>query len=149
MMIDTLSNLRRYACLSENFARAVRFLEETPLDSLVCGSVAVDGDRVFATLSETQTLPGGRPSEAHDLYADIQIILRGRERFVLGFDPVLNDLEPGKDLRYCQAEKNLPFNLEAGQFVIFLPGEAHSPGGAVAGPEPCRKLIVKVRCDPA
>ena len=40
MMIDTLSNLRRYACLSENFARAVRFLEETPLDSLVCGSVA-------------------------------------------------------------------------------------------------------------
>ena len=39
--------------------------------------------------------------------------------------------------------------LEAGQFVIFLPGEAHSPGGAVAGPEPCRKLIVKVRCDPA
>ena len=146
MIIDELSNIGRYACLSANFAEAVRFLSETALDSLSCGSVPVDGEQVFATLSENMTIPGERPFEAHDRYADIQVILQGRERFALGFEPSPGPLLPEKDFRPCRAEKHLAFILEPGQFVIFLPGEAHAPGGAAGDPAPCRKLIVKVLC---
>ena len=144
MIIDELSNIGRYACLSPNFAAAARFLTETPLNSLPCGTVAVSGEKVFATLSENRTQPGERPYEAHDRYADIQVILRGSERFALGFDPRREPPEPGTDFRRCQADECLPFDLEAGRFVIFLPGEAHAPGGAAGDPVLCRKLVVKV-----
>lgn len=144
MIIDELSNLGRYASLSPFFAAAVRYLSETPLDSLACGTVAIDGDRVFATLADNLTNPEERPFEMHDLYADIQVILRGSERFALGFDPQVFPAVPGKDLHPCMAKKQLAFDLDAGRFVIFFPGEAHAPGGACGDPCLCRKMVVKV-----
>jgi len=31
------------------------------------------------------------------------------------------------------------------RFAVFWPEDAHAPGIAVDGPEPCRKCVVKVR----
>ena len=144
MIIDELPNIGRYACLSPNFASAARFLEQAALGSLPDSRVEIDGEKAFGVISENMTQPGDRPFEAHARYADIQVILRGSERFVLGFDPRLEPLDPAKDFRHCSAEKRLAFDLEPGRFVIFLPGEAHAPCGAAGDPALCRKIVVKV-----
>lgn len=144
MIIDEMIHLNRYAGLSGRFARAARFLRETDLNALPCGRVEIDGDYVYGILSENMTEAGERPYEAHARYADIQVILQGSERFVLGLDPRLEALDTSRDFRGCQSDHPIPFTLTPGQFVIFLPGEAHAPGGAAGEPGLCRKLVVKV-----
>ena len=147
MIIDDIAHAERYAALSPHFARALRFLAETPLDALDCGTIPLDGERVFANLQENMTRTDGLQFEAHDRYADIQAVLRGSERFALGWDPRLDPPAPGSDFRRCQADQWTDFTLEKNQFVIFLPGEAHAPGNAPQAPAPCRKLVIKVLCE--
>ena len=147
MIIDDIAHAERYACLSANFARAIRFLTETRLDELPCGTIAIDGENVFANLQENMTRTDDLQFEAHDRYADIQVILRGTERFALGWDASIEPPQPGSDFRRCQAERWVDFVLAENQFVIFLPGEAHAPGNAVQNSALCRKLVVKVLCD--
>ena len=147
MIIDTIAHADRYAGLSRNFGRAVRFLMETPLDTLECGAIAIDGEKVFANLQENMTKTDGFQYEAHDRYADIQVVLQGSECFALGWNAQMEPLLPGTDFRHCHAERCMDFALREGEFVIFLPGEAHAPGNAVGGPALCRKLVMKVLCE--
>ena len=147
MIIDDIAHAERYACLSENFAKAIRFLTETGLDELPCGTIAIDGENVFANLQENMTRADGLQFEAHDRYADIQVVLRGSERFALGWDANIEPPQPGSDFRRCQAGHWMDFTLGPNQFVIFLPGEAHAPGNAVQAPALCRKLVIKVLCE--
>ena len=148
MIIDELASAGRYACLNENFARAVRFLKETDLDSLPFGTFAVDGENVYAMMQEYETRAGEPKFESHDRYADIQLVLEGRERFAFGWDPSMGPLEAGKDLRFGTVNGTVDFVLEKDRFAIFLPGEAHAPGLADKVPARCRKLVVKVLCRP-
>ena len=46
----------------------------------------------------------------------------------------------------CRAEAQAVFTLGPGQFVIFLPGEPHSPGNPAGEPSDCKKAVIKVRC---
>ena len=146
MIIDTLANAGRYAVLSGHFARAVRFLQETPPESLACGAIPIDGENVYATLQRNMTKTGAYQYEAHDRYADIQVVLQGTERFALGWDADADPPEPGTDFRRCRAEHCMDFVLGPGQYVIFLPGEAHAPGYAAGEAAPCLKLVIKVLC---
>ena len=147
MIIDDIAHTERYTSLSANFARAVRFLTETKLDDLACGAIAIDGENVFANLQENMTRTDGLQFEAHDRYADIQVVQRCSEHFALGWDACIEPPQPGSDFRRCQAGKWTDFVLGPDQFVIFLPGEAHAPGNAADAPELCRKLVIKVLCN--
>ncbi len=147
MIIDELAMAGRYACLSPNFAKAIRDLTETQLDTLPLGTIPVDGEKVYVMVQEYMTREGEPKYESHDKYADIQLVLEGAERFGFGWDPCMGPLENGKDLRFGSAEKTLEFVLEKDRFAIFLPGEAHAPGLAAGKAEKCRKIVVKVLCE--
>ena len=144
MIIDRLKNISSYTGLGENFGTAARWLEQADLGALAAGTVEIDGERVFATLAENRLSDGEPAFEAHRRYADIQVILDGKERFLLGTEAEILSPEPGTDFYPCRAAKSMEAVLEPGQFVIFLPGEAHSPGNAAGEQKLCRKLVVKV-----
>jgi len=144
VIIDSLDRIGCYASLGENFDIAVRWMAETNLSTLPEGTTPVAGERVFATVSDLY-LDREKPSyEAHHRYADIQLVLEGKEKFYLGWDGTEGEAVPGTDFYPCEAEHGLSFTLEANQFVIFLPGEKHGPGNSADHPGPCRKLVVKV-----
>ena len=145
MIVDRLENLGRYAALGENFAAAARWLAETDLEKTEPGAVRIDGDRVYATTADNRLERETPLFEAHHLYADIQVILSGKERFYLGWAGREGPQEPGKDLYFCEADGALCFDLAPGQFAIFLPGELHAPGNPAGAPSVCRKMVVKVR----
>ena len=111
------------------------------------GTVRIDGERVYATLSDNRLERETPAYETHHLYADIQLILRGRERFLLGWSGREGEPAPGTDFYPFEADQALTFVLEEEQFVIFLPGEAHAPCNPVGEPSVCRKLVVKVRVE--
>ena len=149
MILDTVNALGKYAGLGTNFAAAVRWLRETDLDTLEPGKIVIDGDRVFAILSENRLEPKEPAFEVHRRYADIQLILRGREGFMSGREGRELSGQPENDVWFCEADRQLSFVLEEGEFAVFLPGEAHAPGLCDRGtaPSSSRKLVIKVEMD--
>ena len=145
MIIDRLNYIHLYAGLHPAFAKASEWLRQTDLDSLACGFVEIAGKEVFATLAENR-LSSEKPAfEAHRRYADIQLILDGKERFLLGKEPRILSPKPGTDFYPCEASDSLEFTLGPREFTVFFPGEAHSPGNMADNQFPvCRKLVVKV-----
>ena len=145
MIIDYLNNLHTYAGLGSSFAKAINWLQATDLDSLPCGQIRIAGDEVFATLAENRLSSGEPQFEAHYRYADIQLILAGKERFLFGTKARIPEPQPDTDFYACEVTESMDFVLEPGMFTVFFPAEAHSPGNiAGTGPEICRKLVVKV-----
>lgn len=129
--------------LGKNFAAARDFLLNTDLAALPLGRHDIDGDNVFVNMQEYTQQDKEPAYEAHAKYADIQLVVRGSERFRWG----LGDLGELKgDFRTVTGvEKYVEFTLHENQFVVFLPGEPHAPGLPENGPALCRKAVVKVK----
>ena len=144
MIIDRIENIRKYAALGEHFRTAAEWLAGQELSALVPGTIQVDGKQVFATLADNHLSGDTQTYEAHRRYADIQVIVDGNEKFYLGTEGKTGQLITEKDFCQCEVSAGLPFILESGWFVIFLPGEMHSPGNAADTPSVCRKLVIKV-----
>ena len=156
MILDTLDAIGKYAGISPNFETAVRWLQETDPEALEPGRTDIDGEKVYAVMSENRLEPKEPVFEVHRRYADIQIILRGREGFRYGRKGKELSGKPENDVWFCEADRQVPFELEEGGVTVFLPGEAHAPGLypekdrrplSPAAPVPDRKLVVKVLMD--
>ena len=129
--------------LGKNFALAQEYLLNTDFSLLSLGRHDIDGDSVFVNIQEYVQEEREPAYEAHDLYADIQLVLRGSERFRWGLGipgELKGDFRP-----VTGVEKYVEFTLHENQFVLFLPGEAHAPGLPENGPSFCRKAVVKVK----
>ena len=156
MILDTLDAIGKYAGISPNFETAVRWLQETDPEALEPGRTDIDGEKVYAVVSENRLESKEPVFEVHRRYADIQIILRGREGFRYGRKGKELSGKPENDVWFCEADRQVPFELEEGGVTVFLPGEAHAPGLypekdkrplSPAAPVPDRKLVVKVLMD--
>lgn len=143
MIVDRLDAFSRYAGLGQHFETAVRFVEQHDLNTLPLGRTDVDGDNVFVNVAENVYDREDMFWEAHNLYADVQVILKGSERF--GWGSACDRAEPDGDLVVCSNVTGFDFTLTAGQFVVFLPPEPHSPGNPAGDHAPCRKAVIKVR----
>jgi len=149
MILDKLTNWRRYSALSE-LKQAFEFLEGQTEVCLGTGRVEIDGDRVYA-LVQVYT-PGpiaeGR-FETHQRYADIQFVGKGRE--MMGCAPaagltVATPYDPQKDVAFYQHPPVFSqLALEAGEFAVFFPQDAHMPGRRLDSDETVCKIVVKVR----
>lgn len=145
MIIDRLENIASYKNLGGAFAEAAAWLEQIDPKALPWGRTEIAGERVFATLSENRLSREETGFEAHRIYADIQLVLEGKERFLFGLETEILPPNPGTDFYPCRVGRRIGFTLEAGELAIFLPGEAHAPGIAPEDADSCKKLVVKVR----
>ena len=144
MIIDKIENVRKYAALGEHFRTAAEWLAGQDLSALTPGTVQVDGERVYATLADNLLSRETPAYEAHRRYSDIQVIVDGKETFCLGTEGNIGQLIQEKDFCQCEVSTGIPFVLESGWFVIFLPGEMHAPGNPAGEPSVCRKMVIKV-----
>ena len=146
MIFDRLDNISRYTGLSRNFCTAIEFLKKTDLSALPLGRVEIDGDNVYALMQENILKDSMQAKfEAHDIYSDIQLVLSDRELMMLGTKGKVLE-KTGEDFRVCEVEEVLRLEMEAGDFVIFYPGEMHAPGlGEPNWEKKCRKIVVKVK----
>lgn len=149
MIFGRLDQAARYSALGPGFARAFQFLQ-TFDRSRPDGRCEIEGDAVYANLMSYETkYPPDAIHEVHRRHADVQFLISGQE--TMYFTPA-DGLGPGKGYN---AEKDyelyevpsLPSALvvQAGQFVIFFPGEAHKTNLVFGKPAPARKIVVKVR----
>ena len=81
MVVDKIEHASLYYGLGKRFQTALEWLASADVGALTPGQrVDIDGDNVFATLFEVDTLPPEACKlECHQNYADIQYLLSGME----------------------------------------------------------------------
>lgn len=130
---------------------ALQHLNDTDFGALPAGNYDLSGKDIYVQVIDMTTKPVAecRP-EVHRQYADVQFLVRGRERIGVAADTgkhaVAEDLLAERDLLfYAGVEDDATLTMRPGSFAVFMPSDVHRPGGAVDAPEPIRKVVMKVR----
>ena len=136
----------------ERWDKAFVFLKESEFSTLELMRYDIDGDNLFATVSEYLTKDEVEARfEAHQRYIDIQYVITGIEQ--IGLSPMSNKIEviepydAAKDIEFLTVTQEK--NIEATQkrFFIFFPSDAHRPGLKVGDKAQVKKIVVKVRVE--
>jgi len=149
MIADHLKHARRYQSVDARLSRALEFVQQPGLAALAEGRYELDGADVYALVQHYATkAPGQGRWEAHRRYADLQLVVSGRER--IGVAPLDrfagSGYDTGKDVEFLEGQGD-SLVLTAGEFVVLWPGEVHMPQMAVDAPESVTKVVVKIRID--
>lgn len=148
MVQDRLINGEKYTFLGKNFADAFKFLSSVKADELTEGKITVKGDAVYALVQQYTTKdPAEGALETHKRYADIQVIMKGRERMDYCYAEGLTVKTPyneEKDVEFYAMKEASRLLLEAGDFAVFLPDDAHAPKLSAGEPSDVLKIVVKV-----
>jgi YhcH/YjgK/YiaL family protein len=150
MVADKISNAKLYYGLGEKIKKGLQYLEGTDFSQIEPGKYMLDGQNLFAAISEyeTKALMEAK-TENHVNYIDIQYIVSGEEH--IGYLPFKGQeasvaYNPEKDVAFYNC-KTSPVYLQAGDFAIFYPDDLHQPGIGLNGPSPVKKVVVKIRVD--
>lgn len=146
MIADLLTNASLYESIGPRIAAAFRFLGQPGLLELATGRHEIDGDGVYALVSEYHPKPLSHGKwEAHQKYIDLQYVAAGVER--IGVAPIgrlqAGDYNPAKDMTILTGSGDY-LTVAAGQFMILWPGDAHMPGLDAGIPGLVRKVVVKI-----
>lgn len=144
MILDHISNYKKYIDLHPAFAEAFNFLNDLKEDDR--GSFPIDGKTLFASVAEvTGRGQDAARLEAHTRYIDIQYIIDGSD--YIGWAST-NKNDPGteydteNDYRFVHIEPVAWVKVPKRHFVIFFPEDAHAP---LAGTDKMTKVFMKVK----
>lgn len=151
MIFDTVKNMNYYVKMMPELGTIQKFLLELNLDELEMKRYDLDGDNLF--VSPATYFPKeheGAEYESHVKYADVQVVLKGRE--YIGVAPledctVTKPFEDGGDIAFYTSEKGSLCLVEAGYFLLLYPQDAHMPCLKVEDGEEVTKLVFKVRIE--
>ena len=146
MILDTLSNIDRYANLHPLFPRAIEFIRNCDLYALTVGIHPIIEKQLFVIVEEAQ----GRSRvearlECHRHYIDIQLVLEGTDE--MGWKSLaecqqpVSDYNEERDIRFFNDAADSWISTPANAFCIFFPDDAHAP---LVSTGKIRKLIFKV-----
>jgi biofilm protein TabA len=123
-------------------------LSLTSLSAKSEGKYQPDNADWFYNIAISQTSPKeSRHTELHELYADIQIVLEGEEVIHYSLvDSLSEDKEEKKPDFFILKQPHLTqaIHLTAGDFAVFLPGEAHQALCMVNLPDKVKKAVFKI-----
>ena len=147
MVIDHLSNAKKYYGLHKHFPKAFEYILAQDLPVMEVGKYPVDGDEIHASFMLKEGLKAGDAKfEAHNNYIDIQVCPSGTEQ--IGWKPrhacmdPAGEYNPEKDVIFYKDRPDTYFHLQPGQFAIFFPEDVHAP---MIGEGSIKKLVVKVK----
>jgi YhcH/YjgK/YiaL family protein len=148
MIVDKTENLKQYTHLGSKFQKAFAFITDPELMLLDNGKYEIDGDNVYAVVSNYKTKDeiDGR-FEAHKKYIDVQFVAKGTE--LIGYAPyklqeIVTEYNEEKDIVFFKGDKSY-IKLEQDMFAVFFPNELHMPGIKSTIREDVKKIVVKVK----
>ena len=148
MIVDKTDNLKLYSHLGSKFQKAFSFITDPELMLLDNGKYEIDGDNVFALVSEYETkdeLDG--KLEAHRKYIDLQFLAKGTE--LIGYAPfnkqeLMTEYNEEKDVAFFKGDKSF-IKMEQGMFAVLFPSELHMPGIKSSIREGVKKVVIKIK----
>ncbi len=147
MLYDTLENLNQYRGMFENLDKAIDFIENTDLTQLPNGRTEIDGENVYVTVQELETLPAeGRRYETHSRYMDLHTDIEGMElcEVTLGDVTAVQEYSEADDCALWDGNTSAALVLDETRFAVFMVEEAHLPGIRAQGCDKVKKAIFKI-----
>ncbi len=136
----------------ERWEKAFKFLKNNDLSKLELRRYDIDGNNLFATVSEYISKNEETTKfEAHRKYIDIQYVISGKE--IMNIAPittvkeVLTPYDITKDIEFVTVTKVVNYNASSSNFFIFFPGDAHRPGLKDGLNSLVRKVVIKLKVD--
>jgi len=148
MIIDKIEKAHLYKNIGERISKSFDYIKQTDLKNLATGKYEIDGENIFALVSEYKTKPESEGKlEAHKKYIDVQYVIIGEE--LMGYSPLVNQqiLDPYKeenDIVFFAGDKSFT-KVSEGMFAIFFPEDVHMPGISTGKISDVKKLVIKVR----
>lgn len=126
------------------------YLKNTDLQSLSTGKHLIDGENLFAVVSDyTTEKKDRRRAEAHKKYIDIQYIHSGKEvlgcSFLTAENRVLENRLEADDVIFYDAKQETDILLTPGCYAIVFPDDIHRPGCTAGNAASVRKVVVKIK----
>lgn len=136
----------------ERWDKAFAFLRSNDLKSMEPKRYDIDGDNLYATISEAMTKnEEDAKFEAHRKYIDIQYVISGSEQ--MSITPMSDKNEevaaydPAKDIEFMTVKGTSSYVATPDKFFIFFPSDIHRPGVKVGENKQVRKIVIKVKVD--
>jgi YhcH/YjgK/YiaL family protein len=139
---------KQYQLNKKYWDEAFTFLKNHNLETLAVGRYDIDGDNVYAMITENPTKDMDSTKwESHHNYTDLHLVIKGEEK--IGIAPVKNltvimPYDASKDLANYSGEGKF-YTALPGTFFLFFPGEAHRPNITINGNKPDKKLVIKIK----
>ena len=149
MIIDDLSNAKKYFCIHPLFTKAFEYIHAQNLATIEVGKYDIDGDNLRVIVSSKKGMTAEESAakfECHDKHIDIQVCINGNEQ--IGWKPRDNctqqkgDYNAEKDVAFYSDAPDMYFHLTNNQFAIFFPEDVHAP---MIGEDEIKKIVVKVK----
>jgi len=146
MILDILANSAQYQHLHKHFEKAFTYLRSQNFETVEPGKYELEGDELFALVSDGNGVAKETAKlEIHRKYIDIQFIVAGTDH--MGWKPLANcenihtEFDTEKDYGLFADAAETWFDVPAGYFTIFFPGDAHAPMTTL---ERVKKVVVKI-----
>ncbi len=148
MISGKIEHENKYDLTAPKFQTAFAFLKRADLAELAEGWYELDNG-VRASVQRYTTSPAGKLNfESHARYFDVQYMISGREFIgVVSAENLVTKIpyETEEDIVFYQEP---PFSgqmyLQAGNYVVLAPEDAHKPRCAAGAPAAVHKVVVKV-----
>ncbi len=140
-----IGNIKTYKSCGMTTADLDKYLDvlRTLTPDITDGTRQLDNGAYYNVVTPTLSPAEGREFESHKQFIDIQYILEGTEQIEYADLQTLTVTKPYSEDGDCALEtgKGILLTLNAGDFAIFCPEDAHKP---CCGEGTSRKVIVKV-----
>jgi biofilm protein TabA len=127
---------------------AFAFLKNHDLDTITVGKYVIDGDNVYAIITENPTKDlDSTKWESHRNYIDLQSVIQGEEKIGIASTGKLTVTMPynaSKDLINYSGEGKF-YIAKPGTFFLFFPNDAHRPNVTTNNNKPDKKIVIKIR----
>ena len=149
MIIDSIENLNRYALPKKD--AILKFIAEHDCIHLPDGEIEIEGRQLFVRIMSYIPKPVAENRfETHQIYADLQYLVSGAEIMqtarMKDLTP-LTDYDTKGDYRFFEASGVITdLIVQAGEFAVFYPNQAHRPSCSYTGYNGLvKKLVFKIK----
>ncbi|WP_442794979.1 YhcH/YjgK/YiaL family protein [Pelobium manganitolerans] len=139
---------KQYAANPKIWDEAFQFMQNHNLQELAPGKYPIDGDEVFASVTEVVDKPFVETKwESHRKYIDLQYVISGKEKIgEASFEnqKVTRPYDAPKDVANYEIDGGKFYTADSTTFYLFFPATTHRPNIKV-NDEKVKKLVVKIK----
>ena len=146
--IDQVQFAQQYELNKALWDKAFTYLKETNLQTLANGRHTIDGDNVYAIVTEAPSKDYDKTSfESHKRYIDLQYVISGEENMAkapLASVTISREYNERADIAYHTGEGQI-YTVPQNTFMLFFPSEAHRPNITPGGNKVVKKIVIKIK----
>ena len=146
--IDKVQFAKQYHLNQSAWNKAFTYLKNTDLNTLSNGKHVIDGDNVYAIVTEAPTKDYDKTAfESHRKYVDLQYVIKGEENMAKASVTsviISKPYDEATDLANYTGEGKI-YTVPAGTFILFFPTDAHRPNITPGGNKVVKKIVIKIK----